>query len=144
MQRGWWGWQCEKHGSSTAWRIYSPSPPLTEGTGAAWLPSRWPPRQRMQSQALPEAHSSHTRESAVLCSALWDFTLGTVPGCSSTDLAKHSITLAYKTPCDFEVTVIITEQAQKSNSSPEPQKLFQSSCPRAFPAPEATFLLKDT
>lgn len=98
----------------------------------------------MQSQALPEAHSSHTRESTVLCSALWDFTSGTVPGHSGTELAKHSITLAYKTPCDFEVTVIITEQAQKSNSFPEPQKLMQASCPQAFPAPEASFLSKDT
>lgn len=98
-----------------------------------------PTPEDAENQALPEMYSSHARESTMLCSALWDFTSGTVPGHSGTDLTKHSITLAYKTPCDFEVTTIITEQAWKSNSFSEPQAFLQ-----AFPAPEASFLLKDT
>lgn len=96
-----------------------------------------PASEDAESQALPEAHSSHTRESTVLRSALWDFTSGTALSCSGTDLTQHSITLAYKTPCDSEVTIIITKQAQKSNSFPEPQKLLQASCPQ-----DASFDLK--
>lgn len=79
-----------------------------------------PTSEDAENQALQEMYSSHVRESTTLCSALWDFASGTVPGCSGTDLAKHSITLAYKTTCDFEVTTIIIEQAWKSNSFPEP------------------------
>lgn len=90
-----------------------------------------------ESQALAEAYSSHARESTVLYSAPWDFASGTALGRSGTDLSKHSITLAYKTPCDSEVTTIITQQAWKSNSFPEPQKLLQASCPQ-----DASFDLK--
>lgn len=82
------------------------------------------------------------KHNAVLCTV--GFRIGDCARLLWRDLTKHSITLAYKTPCDFEVTTIIIEQAWKSNSFPEPQKLLPASCPQAFPAPEASFLSKDT
>lgn len=70
------------------------------------------------------------------------FALGTAAGHSSTDLSKRSFTLAYKTPCDFEVTTVIMEQEQKSSNFPWPQELLPASCLQAFPAPHWSLHLK--
>lgn len=46
------------------------------------------------------------------------FALGSAAYCSSADISKCYFTLAYKRMCYFEVTIVSTEQAQKSSNLP--------------------------
>lgn len=151
MQRCWWGWECEKRCSSTSWRIYSLLQPLITPAQRGWrqhgqttAPGKaggpCVRRCRVSGLTRDTAHLPHERKCNAVHSAPWNFASGTAAGRSSTDLSKRSFTLAYKTPCDFEVTAVITEQAQKSSNFPGPQELLPASCPQAFPAPEASFL----
>ena len=154
MRRCWWGCQREKRCSSTACRIYRLLQPL--GTPAQWgrrqhgctaAPGKAgaPPHQKVWSvrpYQRDTAHLPHKRRHDAVLSALCGFASGTAACCSSTGLSKCSFTSPCKQTCDFEVTTVVMEQAQKSSNFPGPRELSPASCPQAFPAPHRSLRLK--
>lgn len=110
----------------------APHHPCTEGTEAAWphcspQEGRSPPCQKVQ-RVRPYwrdmAYLPRKRRRNAVLSAPWGVASGTADSRLSADLSKRSFTLPYKTPCDFEITTVIMEQAQKSSDFPRPQEFL--------------------